>query len=198
MILDQRSDFLPFWPKSTPSGLWFPNCLVKSANLILLLWISQNCMIWCRNQLSQFPLSHLFWFSINFIILDTLFSSTAVAKSVQTPCPLFAKERFGAQNAFWGPKTPFSSFFAFPRPKMHFWGHFAPSLKRLIKQTVSGAFFLTLGAKNGKWAHFSTYCSKSIKWPLFFDFGAQKWKNDSIFAFWLQECEKGATKSFVS
>ena len=66
-----------------------------------------------------------------------------------------------AQNAFWGPKTHFGLQNALLGPKAHFLVHFAPWLENLIKQRFPGAFLGILGAKNRKWAHFSTFGSKS-------------------------------------
>ena len=81
--------------------------------------------------------------------------------------PFSPKSILEPKTRFGGSKSQFCTNFALLSPKVHFWGHFAPRLKRLMKQTVSGAFLGTLGAKNRKWAHFSTFGSKSAKWLHF-------------------------------
>ncbi len=67
-------------------------------------------------------------------IFDTSDFTTAVRKSLWTPCPLFAREHFGAQNAFWDPKF-------ISGPKMHFGtkmlpGEKGPKWNRLFRTAV--------------------------------------------------------------
>ena len=83
-------------------------------------------------------------------IFDTSDFTTAVRKSLWTPCPLFAGEHFGAQNAFLGPEMHFGPQNAFLGPEMHFGVLFAPWPQMLMKPMVSASDFTLLGIKMRK------------------------------------------------
>ena len=91
--------------------------------------------------------------------------------------------RFWAQN---GPKVRFGS------PKSLFGVHFAPWLKRLMKQRVSWLLFYTFGAKIQKWTHFSTFGRQNAKKGSFCTFGAKSAKMSSFSVFGSQSAQKGS------
>ena len=95
---------------------------------------------------------------------------------------------FWAQN---GPKVRFGS------PKSLFGVHFAPWLKRLMKQTVSELLFRTFGAKNKKWGHFSTFGQQNAKMGPFCTFGAKSAKMSSFSVFGSQSGKKRLLNPFV-
>ena len=88
---------------------------------------------------------------------------------------------FLAQN---GPEVRFGS------PKSLFGVHFAPWLKRLMKQTVSELLFRTFGAKNKKWGHFSTFGHQNAKMGSFCVFGAKSAKMSSFSHFYPESAKK--------
>ncbi len=63
---------------------------------------------------------------------------------------LFAREHFGAQNAFLGPEMHVGLQNAFLGPKMHFGVLFAPWPQMLMKPMVSASDFTLFGVKMRK------------------------------------------------
>ena len=78
-------------------------------------------------------------------------------------CSLFAGEHFGAQNAFWGPKTHFGPQNAFLGPKMHCWAHFCPLAADAYETNGFCIGFYTFGDQMRKLAPFRTLGSKNGK-----------------------------------
>ena len=88
---------------------------------------------------------------------------------------------FEAQNPILASKI------ALLGPESHFGAHFAPWPKRLIKQTVSGTFFRTLGAKMQKRDHFALFWVpkwKICSFSAFFDYFSPKTLKCPLFHFW--------------
>ena len=106
------------------------------------------------------------------------------------------KMRFWAENAileakmgFWvqnGPKVRFGN------PKSLFGVHFAPWLKRLMKQRVSWLLFRTFGAKMQKWSHVFTFGHQNGKKGSFCTFGAKSARMTSFSVFGSQSEKKGS------
>ena len=106
------------------------------------------------------------------------------------------KMRTGSKNAildakmgFWSPKVPKVRFWT---PKSLFGIHFAPWLKRLMKQRVSWLLFRTFGAKMQKWSHFSTFGHQNGKKGSFCTFGAKSAKMSFFSVFGSQSAKKGS------
>ena len=84
-------------------------------------------------------------------------------KSLLSPCPLFAGEHFGAQNAFSGPEMHFGLQNAFLGPEMHFGVLFAPWPQMLMKPMVSASDFTLFGPKKRNFALFRILGPRNAK-----------------------------------